>query len=185
MTNPAPAVGSAKGTLPVATKLDPRRAALTAEALSWRQTQFVHGQCLKGVAADCSTFLAACFREIGLFQANIPALQPDWFVHTKKEQYLEELQRHAVEFTLKDKQPEPGDIILVKDVALGAKVFSHGAIVLRWGRQPEVIHCFPPCVMTSNPLRFPAFVGKQLKYFDPFAPATHNAPSALPAAGAR
>lgn len=150
--------------------MDPRRQVLVEEALSWNgRTKFEHGQCIKNVAADCSTYIAACYRSIGLFKADIPTLPADWFIHTKKQHYLEELMKHAVEFTLKDKTPEPGDIMIVKDIALGAKVFSHGAIVVSWVPEPKVIHCYPPCVMTSNPYRFAAFVGKPLKFFDPFS----------------
>jgi hypothetical protein len=167
-----------------------RRAAVVAEALSWRGSKFAHGQCCKGVAVDCSTFIAACYRSIGLFQADIPTLAADWFIHTTKEFYLTELQKFATEFTLASRTPQPGDIIIVKDVAIGAKVFSHGAIVVHWGPVPEVIHCFPPCAMTSNPLRFPAFVGKALKFFNPFmvpVPAAVAAPvpvTPIPAAPA-
>jgi cell wall-associated NlpC family hydrolase len=149
--------------------MDLRREELVKEALSWNgKTKFAHGQCLKGVAADCSTYIAACYRSVGLFKADIPVLPPDWFVHTTKQHYLEELMKHTVEFTLKEKTPEPGDIVIVKDIAIGAKVYSHGAIILFWGIEPRVIHCFPPCVMISNPYRFPAFAGKPLKFFDPF-----------------
>ena len=139
---------------------------LVREALSWERTPFMHGQCVKGVGADCSTFIAACFRKVGIFRADIPHLPADWFVHTTKEQYLNELQRWAVEYDPADHQPQPGDIMIVKDTAIGAKVFSHGCIVVEW---PMVIHCFPPCVMRSNVKSYPAFQNRKLKFFDPFA----------------
>lgn len=141
------------------------RKAVIEEALSWERTKFEHGQCLKGVSADCSTFLASCYRVAGIFRADIPHLPADWFVHTRKEQYLEELMRHAREYDPVQVKPQPGDIVIVKDTAIGAKVFSHGAIVVNW---PTVIHCFPPCVMRSNALQFAAFKNRKLKFFNPF-----------------
>jgi cell wall-associated NlpC family hydrolase len=146
-----------------------QRRALVHEALSWQHTKFSHGQCLKGVAADCSTFIAACYREVGVFQATVPHLAPDWFVHTSKEWYLGELMQHAVEFDPKQRPPQPGDIVLVKDSAVGAKVFSHAAIVVNW---PTVIHCFPPVgVMRSDLRSYPCFQNKALRFFNPWGVA--------------
>ena len=143
-----------------------QRVAVVKEALSWEGTKFAHGQCVKGLAADCSTFIAACFRSVGIFRAAIPHLPADWFVHTTKEEYLTELLKHAVEFDPKLRIPQPADIMIVKDTALAhGKVFSHGAIVVQW---PMVIHCFPPCVMRSNARSYPAFQHRALRYFNPW-----------------
>lgn len=146
-----------------------KRQALMAEALSWQNTGFEHGQCLKGVLADCSTFPASCYRHVGLFRPEIPVLPPDWFLHTRTEVYLKELLRYAVEFTPAEKTPEPGDFVLFKDVSVGAKVCSHGALVVEWGIRQRVIHAFPPRVMVSNVRTFPALAHKPMRFFDPFA----------------
>lgn len=142
-----------------------QRQAVVAEATSWLGTPFMHGQCVKGAGCDCATFLASCYRTAGVFRAEIPELQPDWFLHTSKEQYLDELRRHAQAFDPKERDPQPGDIMIVKDTAIGAKVYSHGAIVLRW---PIVIHCFPPAVMMSSVVTYPAFVARKLLLFNPW-----------------
>jgi len=142
-----------------------QRDVLVYEALSWERTPFQHGQCVKGVAADCSTFLATCYRAVGIFRADIEQLPSDWFLHTSKESYLNELQKHATEFDSGVRTPQPGDIMIVKDTAIGARVFSHGCIVVEW---PIVIHCFPPCVMRSNALAYPAFQNRKLKFFNPW-----------------
>ena len=174
---------------------NPQRDRLVTEAKWWERATFAHHQWLKGATpeesfADCSTFVAGCFRAVGIFMADVPSLPSDWFLHTKKEWYLEELQKHTLQYAVTETgleqlrqdaeqdgrhyfptvhAPQPGDIVIVKDTAIGAKVFSHGCIVVEW---PIVIHCFPPCVMRSNIHTYPAFSGRKLKFFDPFAVTT-------------
>jgi|SRR6516165_2547031 len=147
------------------TKEDWQRAAVVTEALSWLQTPFAHDQCVKGVGADCATFIAAVYGKVGVFRADVPHFQPDWFLHTTKESYVEGIEQHAVEFDPDERPPVQADIVIVRDVAIGAQVYSHGAIVLDW---PNVVQCFPPCVMRANTRYFPAFQNKQLRLFNPW-----------------
>jgi len=141
-----------------------QRAAVVAEAQSWMRTPFLHGAKLKGIGADCETFICEVFARAGVFTAqNIPYVPAQWFQNTKKELYLDYLSKYATEYVLAPgTEPQPGDIICVKT----RWVYSHGAIVQQW---PFVLHCFPPCVMRSSVFCNPAIAGHELKYFNPWA----------------
>lgn len=139
------------------------RAAVVIEAMAWQRTPFIHGAAIKGIGADCSTFLAEVYRRAGIFEAlQLPVTPDQWFVHENaKELYLDYLRRYATEYEIgPGGVPQPGDIVAVKS----RWVYSHGAIVLKW---PEVIHCHPPCVMRSDVYENPIFK-RDLKFFNPF-----------------
>lgn len=144
-----------------------QRAAVVIEARTWIRTPFHHASRLKGVGADCETFLCEVFSAAGLFQArNIPYVPQQWFLNTREELYLKYLSQYAVEFDPAKRPPEPGDIVCVKS----RWVYSHGAIVIAW---PRVIHCHPPCVMESSAIFNPVFQGRMMKFFNPWqAPAS-------------
>jgi cell wall-associated NlpC family hydrolase len=151
------------------------RAKVIAEAKTWLRTPFRHAARLKGVGADCETFICEVFSAAGVFSAQgIPYVPAQWFLNTKEELYLNYLSKYAAEYVVgrwssvvgrgpktNDQRPLPGDIICVKH----RWVHSHGAIVIAW---PQVIHCFPPCVMESNAHYNPVFAHRELKFFDPW-----------------
>ena len=161
-----------------------QRAAVVAEARTWLRTPFHHAARLKGIGADCETFICEVFSAAGVFTAqNIPYVPSQWFLNTKEELYLNYLSKYAREYvvgpwslvvgqndttpsgqrpaTSDQRLPLPGDVICVKH----RWVYSHGAIVVAW---PKVIHCFPPCVMESHAHYNPAFASRELKFFNPW-----------------
>ena len=161
-----------------------QREAVAAEARKWLRTPFHHGARIRGGGADCETFIGEVFAAAGVFTAEgIPYIPEQWFLHSKEELYLNYLSRYASEYVIgpwplavgqseaalsgqrpttnSQRLPLPADIICVKS----RWVYSHGAIVLAW---PQVIHCFPPCVMESNAHYNPVFAHRELKFFDPW-----------------
>jgi cell wall-associated NlpC family hydrolase len=139
-----------------------QRMAVVAEARTWLRIPFFHGARLKGIGADCETFICEVFAAAGVFTAQgIPYVPAQWFLNTKEELYLKYLSRYAKEYVPADHPILPGDIICVKH----RWVYSHGAIVLEW---PRVIHCYPPCAMESNVFYNPVFAHRELKFFNPW-----------------
>jgi hypothetical protein len=172
-----------------------QRAAVVTEAKSWLATPFLHGARIKGVGADCETFICEVFAKAGVFTAQgIPYVPAQWFLNTKEELYLKYLSQYATEYVAGvapapppagpaagqtepvKAAPQPGDIICVKT----RWVYSHGAIVTVW---PKVIHCYPPFVMESNVFSNPVFLGRELKFFNPWLKPEPQAPSTEQQAG--
>jgi cell wall-associated NlpC family hydrolase len=152
-----------------------QRDAVIVEARSWMGTPFRHGARLKGINADCETFLAEVYALTGVFTArDIPYVPSQWFLNGREELYLQYLSRYATEYEFTpgtgQDDPKPGDIICVKH----RWVHSHGAIVLEW---PHVIHCHPPCVMDSDVFSNPIFRGRELKFFNPWGERSQEIPS--------
>lgn len=113
------------------------REQLVIEALSWRGTPYHNHGRVKGVGADCLTFLAGAFENAGLVPPiEIPNYPPQWHLHHSDEKYLDGLLRYCVEVDgPPDRVPLPGDIVLWRF----GRTYSHGAIVVEW---PTVIHAF-------------------------------------------
>jgi hypothetical protein len=143
-----------------------QRAEVVRVALEWKGTSFQHSQRIKGVAADCETFLCGVYEEAGVFVArDIPFVPAQWFLNTREELYLNYLSKYATEYSYAFRRdqppPQPGDIVCVKH----RWVHSHAAIVVKW---PMVIHCHPPAVMMSDVFFNPAFVNREMKFFNPW-----------------
>jgi cell wall-associated NlpC family hydrolase len=143
------------------------REAIVKEAVSWLGTPFEHGQCLKGVACDCATFIAGVYSACGLIPETEQRhnLLSDWYLHTSVNHYKRRLLRYAREIVTASATPTkdvgPGDIVLVGHIRADA----HGGIVEHW---PIVIHAHPPCVRWGNLVLSPEFAGYELTYFSPW-----------------
>lgn len=114
------------------------RAAVVAEALTWRGTRFHEGARVKGAGVDCGQLLLASYETCGIFEhVETGQWTRDWFLHEEgPERYLELLDRLGLEAPLPPKRvPLPGDAVIWR---FGRK-FSHGGIVVRW---PFVVHVF-------------------------------------------
>lgn len=100
-----------------------QRAAIVAEARSWRGTRFCHGARVKGYGVDCGQFVIACFENCGLIpHVETGSYPPDWFEHRDDDRYLGFVRAHLAEIT---GPPAPGDVIVFH---LG-RCYAHGGIV--------------------------------------------------------
>ena len=125
--------------------IEERRAAVVAEAMSWRGTPYHTGARVKGKngGVDCLTFLAGVFEAAGEApHLEIPHYPPDWHLHQGAEHYLEgkDATPGILHFCTEvpgppERVPQPGDIVMFKF----GHCFAHGAIVTAW---PEVIHAY-------------------------------------------
>lgn len=114
-----------------------QRKLLVCEALTWIGTPYhPHGR-IKGVGADCLTFLVECFERTGLIpHQDLPTYAMQWHLHRAEETYLNGVLAFCDEVAAPpDRAPLPGDIVLWRF----GRCFSHGAIVVEW---PIVVHAF-------------------------------------------
>lgn len=112
--------------------IETERAAVVSAARSWIGTPYHHRAMLKGVGADCVTFIAGVFAEAGLIPAvtELPEYSPQFHLNRDDEIYLDAL---AGRFAEIEGPPQPGDLVLWRF----GRAFSHGGIVAEW---PAVIH---------------------------------------------
>lgn len=66
--------------------------------MSWHGTPYKHLWMAKGRGADCTLFIAACLKELGVLKEVVYEYYPDrWFLSTKKEYILEAFHKHTNE----------------------------------------------------------------------------------------
>jgi cell wall-associated NlpC family hydrolase len=113
------------------------RAAAVAEAVSWLRTPYHPMGRIKGVGADCLTFLAGVFETAGLVPPiDVPYYPADWHMHRGEERYMNGLLDYCIELHGDAAgSPLPADIVLWRV----GRCFSHGAIVEAW---PRIIQSF-------------------------------------------
>lgn len=112
------------------------RAALVAEALTWRATPYLQLADIKGPrgAVDCSMLLVRCWVDTGVLAPFDPRpYPPSWHMHHDDERYLRWMEAVAVEV----ERPRPGDVVLLRF----GLCFSHGGIMVDESR---VIHALEP-----------------------------------------
>jgi cell wall-associated NlpC family hydrolase len=110
------------------------RRAVIDEAMTWLKTPFHHRQCVKGAGTDCANFPKAVYAAIGLIPAiEIEEYPHDWHMHKDKERYLGWVLKFAK--ILRSGPYLPADFVVWRF----GRVFSHGAIVVRW---PQIIHAW-------------------------------------------
>ena len=138
-----------------------QRAAVVAEALTWKGTPYHHQSNIKGVGVDCAMFLIETYGNVGVLKKFDPRpYSSDWFLHHSEEKYLQTLIPFAKEISVRD--AKSGDIILMK---LG-RTFSHSAIVVEGS---VVIHAYmKERMVTLGDLGQLPFTGRELKAFNPF-----------------
>lgn len=139
-------------------RVDPRRAAILAEAESWLRTPYHHMGRIKGGGTDCLMLLAEVYAKAGVIpRVAVPFYPPDWNLHREAERYLDGVTRYAREVAA----PEPGDVALFKF----GRCFAHGAIVVAW---PRLIHAFVRIGVTYGDADRAPLVGRSVKFFSPF-----------------
>ena len=112
-----------------------QRAAVVAEAMTWRKTPFHHNARLKGVGVDCANLLVAAYAGAGLLPSlELGEYARNWHMHQDEPRFLEEIKRHCDPLPAGE-EPLPGDIVMF----IYGLHASHGAIVTAW---PQVIHAW-------------------------------------------
>lgn len=146
-----------------------RRAAVVAEARTWKGTPFAWEQVVRGVGVDCGRFVAASFNGAGAKKIDIASFahwQPDWFLHKRDEDpspYINQILRFAVEYKLGETKKIPSTADLV--VAKVGRDWAHSALVIEW---PHVISCTSGYVVTEyrNIFSSPSFGSRPMRFFD-------------------
>ena len=140
--------------------MDPRRAAVLAEAWSWYRTPYHDKARRKGAGCDCLTLLAEVYAAAGVIAPvhDLPFYRLDAFRHRSEETYLEGLLGYGREVEI----PEPADVALFK---MG-RIFFHGAIVVAW---PKVIHAdFANGVIDADAVDGALKRLRPVRFFSPF-----------------
>jgi cell wall-associated NlpC family hydrolase len=139
--------------------IDPRRAAVVAEAETWLKTPYHHMGRVKGAGTDCLMMLAEVYCACGIIpHVDIGYYSPDFNLHKSAELYLEGLLQYAKEIP---GPPQPGDVAVFKF----GRCFAHGAIVTEW---PKLIHAFVRNGVMEGNADQPTLAGRAVKFFDPF-----------------
>lgn len=113
-----------------------QRAAVVAEARTWRRTPYHSNTGIKGVGVDCLYLLLRVYTSVGLIEEPDPEYYAEqWFLHKSAETYLSGILKHASE--IDESSVGPGDVVLFKI----ERAFSHGAIIIDW---PRIIHARGP-----------------------------------------
>jgi cell wall-associated NlpC family hydrolase len=101
------------------------------EARAWKGTPYAARQCVKGVGADCGTFLHHCYSLVFPIGQMPRDYAVDWCLHQKEELYVEFVQRYAVEVD----SPVFGGVGTWKF----GHVYGHGGFVTERG---TIIHAY-------------------------------------------
>lgn len=110
--------------------IDEQRAAVVKEARSWVGTPFHAEGRVKGVGADCATFILGVFENVGMLpHVELEHVPTDWHMHSSDTLYLKEILKYCHEV----KDGKPGDIVMLTY----GKQAAHGAIIIDW---PTVAH---------------------------------------------
>jgi len=117
-----------------------KRTEIVREALSWIGTPFMHGARIKGVGAECGSFIVDVYARFGFAaEYKLPPHAEQWAIHNDSptfdaDFYIREMQRFCTEIKT---VPLPADVALF----WWGHAYSHGAIVIDWPHQ--LIHCWP------------------------------------------
>jgi cell wall-associated NlpC family hydrolase len=123
-----------------------QRARIEAIARSWIGTPYhVHAE-IKGVGVDCGRLLALVFEEAGFGKIRRTFVSPQFWMHSAKEVFLENVLEYTRE--IPESEAKPGDVVLYK---MGL-AYGHGAIIVSPGWPHAVIHAPGPkrCVICTH-----------------------------------
>ena len=138
---------------------------------SWIGTPYHLRQHVKGVGADCSTWIAESLIEAGLathdsLYGGLNVRRGDWFHHISDDVYRQRIMRHAIwvmsTVCRRSSSIQPGCVILQR--AAGSRVFNHGGVVTEW---PHGIHCLYGGVVEVDVAKDPIWLCKPIEVFDP------------------
>lgn len=113
-------------------------------AKTWIGTKYHNHAQIKGVGADCLTFIMGTYQEAELIgHIDVPKYSPQFMLHSSKETYIEGLEKYGYEV----ETPKKGDIAIWKF----GRCFSHAGLVVEW---PLVLHAyFEGCVQWEDATR--------------------------------
>jgi cell wall-associated NlpC family hydrolase len=145
------------------------RAAVIAEAMTWRNTRFSHRSSVKIQSAenrggvDCAQFIRCVFAACGVIPDFDPPVYPSqWHLHRSEEWYLEWIEKFAVETMVL----RPATVAIWKF----GRCFSHAGILVD---AENVIHAFEPTgYVAVDPIRMGALSAvrgggkREVKFFD-------------------
>jgi cell wall-associated NlpC family hydrolase len=147
---------------------DELRKKVIEEALTWLGTPYHIGARIKGVGADCATFILQVFVDSGIFtDERLGNFSGDWWCHATDEKYAIHVLRHAHKVLesvcYRSLKIKPGSIVLGR--VTRSKVLNHGAIVIDY---PKAIHCIAPRVCLTNLSIDALWSYVPIEVFDPF-----------------
>lgn len=123
------------------------RAQIVAEASTWIGTPFQHAQHCKRKGCDCIGLIIGVFQQLGCLAPDYiaPRYSQQWHAHKNEEL----LMRYALDagFTVKNADPEPGDVLIFKY----GRVCSHSGIYM--GNDSFVHAYFALHRVVQQPLR--------------------------------
>jgi cell wall-associated NlpC family hydrolase len=100
-----------------------QRAAIVAEAMTWRGTPYHHRARVRGAGVDCAQLLVAVYAAVGLVPLVDTGEYPqDWALHRSDERFLGWLREYARPVAC----AQPGDVLVMRY----GRCYSHGAIVV-------------------------------------------------------
>lgn len=142
--------------------MDPRRQAILKEAQSWVGTAYHHMGRVKGVGADCLTFIVEVYVRAGIVsEPEIPFYRPDFMRHQNRETYLEGVLEYGHEVEV----PLPGDVALFK----WGRIYAHGGIVTAW---PWIFHAAPQIGVIRMRGNEGKLRGREVKFISAFNDGT-------------
>lgn len=165
---PASALGStdARGATTTMTEAK-ARAAIVAEALSWRGTKYHDHASIKGHGTDCAQLIRCVFVNANIVaDFQIAYYSPQHFLHSDEERYLAIVETFATEIA--KERALPGDIVLYR---IG-RVYAHGAIIIDPG-WPNIIHAWSASTMVVRGLGDQETLGahwRKPRFFTAFCP---------------
>jgi cell wall-associated NlpC family hydrolase len=110
------------------------RAAIVAEALTWRGTPFHDRAWVKGAGVDCLNFIIKVYAAVGLIEDfEPPPYSAQWFQHRDESLFVNGLRERAHQVQM----AQPGDVAMF---SFGRHV-SHGAIVID---HYTMVHAYKP-----------------------------------------
>ena len=151
------------------------RAAFVGICRSWVGTPYVFRQAVKGVAADCASWLVESMAEAGIATREemcegLNIRHSDWWLHCSDDVYRRRLLRNCrflLQTTCRRSTVVPPGCILLQHAA-NSKIGNHSGTVTEW---PRLIHCGREGVAEVDATSNPMWLARQVEIFDPFPAA--------------
>lgn len=137
------------------------RAAIVAQAMSWRGTPYHHCAAVRGAGVDCAMLLVRVYQACGLTPLDFDPrpYSTQWHLHRSEELYLQWL---AVANAVPTTTPQAGDVAIWRF----GRTYSHAGIL---ANQIEVIHALRESgQVTLHKLTDTPLAGRDVKFYSVF-----------------